>query len=144
MGIGMEKNFIFKENAFDFIRYWAAITVMLGHFIWKAAVYIQGDVGFHIISKVSTFFPGVVILFAMSGFLVSASFEKSKDKKEFFMKRVFRMYPELWACTIVNLTVVCLLAYKFLNKSILVWLGTQIFGIAYTPSCLKNFNVRVL
>ena len=49
------------------------------------------------------------------------------------------MYPELWACTIVNLTVVCLLAYKFLNKSILVWLGTQIFGIAYTPSCLKNF-----
>lgn len=139
MGIRMEKNFIFKENAFDFIRYWAAITVMLGHFIWKAAVYIQRDVGFHIISKVSTFFPGVVILFAMSGFLVSASFEKSKDKKEFFMKRVFRMYPELWACTIVNLTVVCLLAYKFLNKSILVWLGTQIFGIAYTPSCLKNF-----
>lgn len=37
--------------------------------------------------KVSTFFPGVVILFAMSGFLVSASFEKSKDKKEFFQGR---------------------------------------------------------
>lgn len=80
-------------------------------------------------TKVSTFFPGVVILFAMSGFLVSASFEKSKDKKEFFMKRVFRMYPELWACTIVNLTVVCLLAYKFLNKSILVMRYSFIIGL---------------
>ena len=35
--------------------------------------------------------------------------------------------------------VVCLLAYKLLDKSIFVWLGTQIFGIAYTPSCLKDF-----
>ena len=42
------------------------------------------------------FFPGVVILFSMSGFLVSASIERSKNKKEFFAKRVLRMYPELW------------------------------------------------
>lgn len=75
----------------------------------------------------------------MSGFLIAASFERSKNKKEFFVKRVLRMYPELWVCTIVNLVVVCLLAYKLLDKSIFVWLGMQIFGIAYTPSCLKDF-----
>ena len=77
----MDKKFIFKDNAFDFIRYWAAITVMLGHFVWKAASYTQGNTIFHVIGRVSNFFPGVVILFAMSGFLISASFERSKDKK---------------------------------------------------------------
>lgn len=135
----MEKKFIFKNNAFDLIRYWAAITVMLGHFAWKVIPYAQGNIVLQEIGKVSTFFPGVVILFSMSGFLISASYERSKDKKEFFMKRVLRMYPELWVCTIVNLAVVCLLAYQLLDKSIWVWLGTQIFGIAYTPSCLKEF-----
>lgn len=75
----------------------------------------------------------------MSGFLIAASFERSKNKKEFYTKRVLRMYPELWVCTIVNLMVVCLLAFKSLDKSIFVWLGTQVFGIAYTPDCLKNF-----
>ena len=97
----MEKKFVFKDNAFDLIRYWAAITVMLGHFTWKATAYVQGDMVLNVIGIVSTFFPGVVVLFSMSGFLISASFERSKDKKEFFTKRVLRMYPELWVCTIV-------------------------------------------
>ena len=135
----MEKKFIFKDNAFDLIRYWAAITVMLGHFVWKTAPYVKDNMLLNIISKVSMFFPGVVILFSMSGFLVSASIERSKNKKEFFAKRVLRMYPELWVCTIVNFLIVCFLAYKLLDKSIFIWLLTQIFGIAYTPSCLKDF-----
>ena len=135
----MEKKFIFKDNAFDLIRYWAAITVMLGHFVWKTAPYVKDNMLLNIISRVSMFFPGVVILFSMSGFLVSASIERSKNKKEFFAKRVLRMYPELWVCTIVNFLIVCLLAYKLLDKSIFVWILTQIFGIAYTPSCLKDF-----
>lgn len=49
------------------------------------------------------------------------------------------MYPELWVCTIVNLIVVGFLAYRLLDKSIIVWLVTQIFGISNTPSCLTNF-----
>ena len=40
----MEKKFIFKNNAFDLIRYWAAITVMLGHFVWKASPYARGNI----------------------------------------------------------------------------------------------------
>ena len=49
------------------------------------------------------------------------------------------MYPELWICTIVNLIVVCLLVPYLLDKSIIVWLFTQIFGIANTPACLNDF-----
>ena len=54
------------------------------------------------VRHISLLFPGVVILFAMSGFLVSASWERAKTRKEFFLKRVLRIYPELWFCTIVN------------------------------------------
>lgn len=29
----------FYNNGFDLIRYWAAISVMLGHFAWKAQAF---------------------------------------------------------------------------------------------------------
>lgn len=29
----------FYNNGFDLIRYWAAISVMLGHFAWKAQTF---------------------------------------------------------------------------------------------------------
>ncbi len=135
-----EVTFCFKDNAFDLIRYWAAISVMVGHFMWKLQTYSPTDSALAaVISRVSTFFPGVVVLFSMSGFLIAASYERSKSRKEFFAKRVLRMYPELWVCTIVNMVVVCILAYELLDKSIITWLITQIFGIANTPSCLKSF-----
>ena len=137
---GKREAFRFQDNAFDLIRYWAAICVMVGHFMWKLQTYAPTDSGIvKTITKVSTFFPGVVVLFAMSGFLIAASYERSKDRKEFFIKRVLRMYPELWVCTVFNLIVVCVLAYELLDKSIIVWLFTQVFGIANTPSCLNRF-----
>lgn len=137
---GKRETFRFLDNAFDLIRYWAAISVMVGHFMWKLQTYAPTDSGIvKAITRVFAFFPGVVVLFAMSGFLIAASYERSKDRKEFFIKRVLRMYPELWVCTIVNLIVVCVLAYELLDKSIIVWLVTQIFGIANTPSCLNSF-----
>lgn len=132
--------FIFSDNVFDLIRYWAAISVMLGHYAWKASDYSSQGAGFmDVLVTITTFFPGVVVLFSLSGYLIAASFERSKNRKDFFRKRILRMYPELWVCTIVNLIVVIILASELLDKSIIVWLVTQIFGIANTPSCLENF-----
>lgn len=132
--------FRFQDNAFDLMRYWAAICVMFLHYTgYTLHLSAEGLSCMHILRWVVSFFPGVVVLFAMSGFLIAASYERSKDRKEFFIKRVLRMYPELWVCTIVNLIVVCVLAFKLLDKSIIVWLVTQIFGIANTPSCLSSF-----
>ena len=136
----MEQKLEFQKNCFDPMRYWAALSVMLLHYTGYALkLSDSGADVLHIIRKIVAFFPGVVILFALSGFLVSASFERCKNQKEFFIKRVFRMYPELWACTIVNLSVVLILVNKGLDKSILIWLLTQILGIAYTPACLNTF-----
>lgn len=138
----MDTNKEYERNGFDLLRYAAVFSVMMLHYSGytmilsknlpeEAAAVMNG------IRDTALLFPGVVILFAMSGFLVSASFERAKTRKEFFLKRVLRIYPELWLCTVINLAVVCILVPELLDWGIILWLVTQIFGIANTPACLK-------
>ena len=67
------------------------------------------------------------------------SFERCITKKEFFIKRIFRLYPELWLCTLVNLILLFLFVRESLDGSLWLWVLTQIVGIANTPSCLSEF-----
>lgn len=139
----MDTNENYKKSGFDILRYIAAFNVMMLHYsgycmilsnnLPEAATAVMSEIR-HIV----LLFPGVVILFAMSGFLVSASFERSKTRNEFFLRRALRIYPELWICTIINLAVVCILVPELLDRGIILWLVTQIFGIANTPACLKT------
>lgn len=129
-----------RDNAFDIFRYYAAIGVMLLHFTAYASKLSSNiGAGVRILEKVFTFFPGVVVFFTISGFLVAMSYEHSKDCLEFIRKRVVRLYPELWLCTIVNIFVLICFAGKYIDKSFFVWGVTQMFGIANTPSCLSDF-----
>lgn len=135
-----ENSFKFENNSFDVIRYFAAVSVMLLHYTWYAMKLSEQEIAIlRGIRRITEIFPGVVILFSLSGFLISASFERCKTRKEFFVKRIFRLYPELWLCTLVNLIVVFLLVREKLDGSILVWIGTQVVGLANTPSCLRDF-----
>lgn len=134
----------YEKNGFDLLRYAAALSVMLLHYsgyamIFSAELPSAASAFMDRLRKMTLLFPGVVILFTMSGFLVSASFERVKTKKEFFHRRILRMYPELWLCTIINLAVLCIVVPELLDGSIVLWLGTQFFGIANTPECLKSF-----
>lgn len=133
----------YRKNGFDLLRYAAAFSVMMLHYSGYTMILSKNlpDKIMDVMSRIrhiSLLFPGVVMLFAMSGFLVSASFERAETRREFFLKRAFRIYPELWICTIVNLAVVCALVPKLLDRSIFLWLLTQLFGIANTPACLKS------
>ena len=129
-----------ERNAFDMIRYYAALSVMLLHYTGYARIFSdQGTIVLTAIRSIVTFFPGVVVLFALSGFLITVSREQTHDAGLFFRKRVLRLFPELWVCTLFNLLVLSLLAFDRFDKSILIWLVTQILGIANTPSCLKDF-----
>lgn len=130
----------YEENSFDLIRYFSAFSVMFLHYSFYGIILSGTEPIFlDVLWKITKFFPGVIILFAMSGFLISASFERCKTKKEFFLKRVFRLYPELWVCTLVNFLVIVILYGKHLDGSIVIWVLTQIPGIANTPSCLDGF-----
>lgn len=135
-----KKPFSFEENGFDFIRYFAAFSVMMLHYTGYSLMLCDSAAGFmRVLRRIVNFFPGVVVLFSLSGFLVAASEERTSDRRSFFQKRVLRMYPELWCCTLVNLLVVLCLASPVNQSEIIIWLFTQILGIANTPSSLKTF-----
>lgn len=130
----------FENNGFDIIRYLAAFLVMMLHY--ASYMLILTDKITSVMNRarqLALLFPGVVILFTLSGFLISASFEKAQTRKEFLKKRAKRIYPELWVCTIVNLVMISIVVPELLDKSIFLWLAAQIVGIAYTPSGLKEF-----
>ncbi len=135
----------FDKNGFDLLRYAAALSVMFLHYSSYTMILADGlsALGAEVMDgtrRLALLFPGVVILFAMSGFLISASFERAGSRKVFFERRILRMYPELWICTIVNLAVVCFLVPELLDGSLFLWIATQIVGIANTPECLKAFG----
>lgn len=134
----------YEKNSFDILRYAAAFSVMMLHYsgytmILSKNLSEQAAIIMNGVRHIALLFPGVVILFTISGFLVSASYERAKTKKEFFLRRAHRIYPELWICTLVNLAVVCIVVPELLDRSMLLWIGTQFFGIANTPACLKSF-----
>lgn len=132
--------FSFENNSLDIWRYWAAISVMLLHYTGYALKYSEAgieELGF--VRKIVSFFPGVVILFAISGFLIAASIERSSNLGIYFKRRFIRIYPELWLGTIVNIGMISVLARDIMDSSVIFWGITQVFGISNTPSCLKDF-----
>ena len=129
-----------SDNCFDILRYWAAFSVMYLHFTGYALIYTESASWFiSALRTVATIMPGVVVLFSLSGFLIAGSLERTKSLRDFFIKRVLRLYPELWVCTLANFLVLLIIARKTLDSSIIPWLISQIFGIANTPTCLRTF-----
>lgn len=81
------------------------------------------------------------IFFVISGYLISRSFEKGHDLKNYFRNRILRIYPGLWGCLIVTiLTATIFGKINFINFSTIPWVLAQIAGIIYTPDILKNYG----
>lgn len=129
----------FGDNSFDVIRLLAAIQVVLGHSFYHFDI-LQGTFNF------LRWFPGVVILFVISGYLIPASFERSANNRDFLKKRILRIYPGLLLCFLVTFTLVMVLyRYNFSAKEFIIWIGTQTtFLQFYTPEFLRNYGTGVL
>ncbi|MEO6287006.1 MAG: acyltransferase [Dyadobacter sp.] len=128
----MEKNF--KVNNFDLIRILAAIQVLVLHSIYH--LNITDSAWF----APWSFFPGVPIFYALSGYLISASYERSTSLKQYFRNRALRIFPGLWACLLLTVLVTSLLGFNYINKSAPIWLISQMFGFIYTPYFLADFG----
>lgn len=92
-------------------------------------------------------FPGVPIFFAISGFLISRSYEaRRNDLRSYAVNRGLRIFPGLWVCFAVSL--VCMLALgaltpsRMATPSFLAYLiGQLTVGQFYTPGFLKSYGV---
>jgi peptidoglycan/LPS O-acetylase OafA/YrhL len=88
-----------RSNNFDLIRLIAASQVFFSHFVMN----LFPDQTSNLYVKIIFCFPGVAILFVISGFLVSRSLFDTRGRiVEFAWRRALRIYPGLWT----NLTII--------------------------------------
>jgi peptidoglycan/LPS O-acetylase OafA/YrhL len=131
----MKKNIEFKINNFDLLRLFAATEVIVDHYIQHLNKQIT-PCGL----KLLDLFPGVPIFFIISGYLISASYERNNNLKNYFRNRALRIFPGLWVCIIITVIVITLTGVSFLNKEALAWFPSQLIGVIYTPHFLANYG----
>lgn len=136
----MEYPKISRENNFDVVRLFAALQVCTGH------IFTHFDVSGGIFSKILSYFPGVTIFFAISGFLITASWCRSKSIKQYAKNRFLRIFPALFVCFIILQLALIVLGHYSLNsfkdpQVWMYWIGQLTLGQFFTPDALRNFGV---
>lgn len=124
----------FRPNNFDLIRIFAALQVVMTH--------VSGHLPFpqNKALYALSLFPGVPIFFVTSGYLVSASYERSGGIRRYFKNRFLRIYPGLWGCLSITFLVVLSIGYRPARLSDYAWFPLQFIGVIYTPHFLSQFG----
>lgn len=132
---------IFGDNIFDILRLWAILQVTIGHLQQHLQVRLPAAI------NVLFGFPGVIVLFAISGFLVTASHDRLLDRENgiclYAKKRFCRIFPGMWVSIIVSSICIILLYQK--KPTILeglIYIITQFLGCNfYTGDWLRGYGV---
>ena len=90
----MQGTFDRRHNNFDFIRLALAVLVIFSH-SFPLATGTEDFEPFRLLTRgqVTSGAMAVDLFFIISGFLITASFERSRSVWEYLRKRVFRIYP---------------------------------------------------
>ncbi|WP_218395978.1 acyltransferase family protein [Alteromonas lipotrueae] len=139
-------NNIPRTNHFIWLRYLAAFSIVFSHskqFDTAPQSYID------VVATLTWFVPGVPILFFISGFLITLSSSNSDSLTAFFVKRVLRVYPPLWAAFSVSLVLIFTLGMVDLHGQdwlkFLLWsLGQLTVVFFYHPDFLSHVGTGVL
>ncbi|MBE5772558.1 MAG: acyltransferase [Clostridiales bacterium] len=129
-----------QDNSFDILRIVVALSIISTHLL--AHIPPQNMVLRECMGYFNSYFYGVVAFFAISGFLMPRSIERSHSFGSFLKKRLLRLYPGIWGAFFISAAVIIMLYRPFLNwKRITVWLGTQLtFFQVYTPEWLRGYG----
>ncbi len=132
---------VFSENNFDLIRLFAASQVVIVHALHHLGFDQNGP-----ITELLRIFPGVPIFFVVSGFLISASYERSRNLKKYFVNRFLRIFPALWVCLLMSIALSwSILGFPLLDIDFFLWFLTQLTMFQfYHPVFLSDFGIGVL
>jgi peptidoglycan/LPS O-acetylase OafA/YrhL len=119
-------HFSSKGNCFDLLRLLLALGVVYSH------SYYVGGFGLEPLAKHSKeqiILGGICVLgfFGLSGFLVAASFENSRNVGIFALKRIRRIFPAFWACLGVTAFVIAPLIWLVTGRALgdFPWTGAD-------------------
>jgi peptidoglycan/LPS O-acetylase OafA/YrhL len=137
---------ISATNNFDLIRLFAASQVVVNHMLHHLSL---ADATFSNYNRVFNFLPGVPIFFFVSGFLISASYARSRSGRRFFANRALRIFPALWAC--FALSVLSVWAFGYFDEvavgagAFAPWALAQLSIVQfYNPGFMRDYGVGVL
>jgi len=135
-----DKKKIFFSNNFDLVRLFAASQVV---FFNHYAVYF--DLKF-LTHTIIAGFSGVPIFFFVSGFLISASYERNSRLPEYAQNRILRIFPALWMCLAISIASIYISGYPIFDnlRGFAVWFITQLVFPVYNPDFLRGYGVGVV
>lgn len=135
------KSFEFKNNNFDLIRLLAALQVAFVHGYEHFGIHHN-----QWLISVLSIFPGVPIFFVVSGFLISASLERTSSIQSYVKNRFLRIYPALWGCFLISvLTIFIFFKPQCSATEFLKWVIAQVtIGQFYNPDFLRGYGVGVV
>ena len=92
-----------RYNNFDALRLVAAVAVMFSHAFLIADGAQKNEWLIRLTGNQSILgLTGVFVFFAISGFLVTQSFEQTRDPVRFMAKRALRIFPGLFVATLLS------------------------------------------
>jgi peptidoglycan/LPS O-acetylase OafA/YrhL len=131
-----------KSNNFDLIRLFAAAQVALEHIVQFLNPASQPYIAW------LAFFPSVPTFFFISGFLISASWERNPVLRAYVLNRFLRIYPALWAVFFLSVACVSIVDPRFLAVDVsrlALWAGAQLtVGQDWNPSFLRDFGLGAI
>lgn len=83
----------------------------------------------------------------MSGFLITASYERNANLKQYALNRILRIYPALWIAFIITTVVIFNAGYLHVQnlREFFFWAFCQTGVLQfYNPSFLREFGVGVV
>lgn len=131
-----------QKNNFNLIRLFAAFQVMLFHTVNHLNLNIKY---FNYFKS----YRGVIIFFAISGYLIYLSLERNiKKPKQYLKNRALRIFPALWCSTVVSICLLIISDYLKINtlfsKKIIFYIISQLtFFQFWTPDIFRNYGVGV-
>ena len=137
-----------RNNNFDLIRLIAALQVAVFHGVGHLNITVSGINSYFM--HFFSWLPGVPIFFFISGFLISASFERNTNLRIYFINRLLRIYPGLWVCFLVGVISVWTTGFfgtieKIDIMSWVSWIMAQVsLGQFYNPDFLRGYGIGAL
>jgi peptidoglycan/LPS O-acetylase OafA/YrhL len=127
-----------RANNFDFLRLFFAFLVIFAHSYAIATGGLSGEPVVRFTrGQVNAGTVAVDSFFIISGFLITASFERSRSLVSYFKKRIFRIYPGFIVVMLIE--AVCVLPLSggvFLKKSG----GGALLDFALQTATLREFH----
>lgn len=123
-----------RISELDSLRGIAAVIVMLFHFGWRFGEMYPVEP--HLALPIQWGSYGVHLFFAISGFVIFMTLERTKTVADFAVSRFSRLYPVYWACIAITMAVLAVMPVAGLTQPASVALInlSMVQGFLGTPS----------